>query len=54
MSDNLEEHNGKVSIAGSIITNMQFSDDTVALSEREQELENLFKYLEKTFTGDTC
>ena len=39
MSDALEEHNGKVSIGGRTITNLQFADDTDALAAGEEELE---------------
>ena len=35
MSDALEEHDGKVSIGGRNITNLQFADDTDALAEDE-------------------
>ena len=37
MSDALEEHDGKVSIGGRSITNLQFADDIDALAEEEQE-----------------
>ena len=36
MSDDLEEHDGKVSIGGRNITNLQFADDIGALAEEEQ------------------
>ena len=39
MSDALEEHNGKVSIGGRNITNLQFAIDIDALTEEEQKLE---------------
>ena len=39
MPDALEEHVGKVSIGGRIITNLRFADDINALAEEEQELE---------------
>ena len=39
MSDALEEHDGKVSIGGRNITNLQFADDIDVLAEEEQELE---------------
>ena len=35
MSDALEEHDGKVSIGGRNITNLQFADDIDALAEEE-------------------
>ena len=50
MSDALEEHDGKVSIGGSNITNLRFADDTDALAEEEQELEALVESLDKTCT----
>ena len=49
MSDALEEHDGKVSIGGRCITNMQFVDDIDALAGEEQELESLVESLDKTF-----
>ena len=58
MSDALEEHDGKVSISGRNITNLQFADDIDALAEEEQELEALVESLDKTCTrfkmGDQC
>ena len=51
MSDALEEHDGKVSIGGRNITNLQFVDDTDALAEEEQELETLVESLDKTCTS---
>ena len=50
MSDALEEHNGKVSIGGGTITNLQFADDIDALAEEEQKLEALVENLDKTCT----
>ena len=50
MSDALEEHDGKVSIGGGNITNLQFADDIDALAEEEQELEALVESLDKTCT----
>ena len=41
VSDALEEHDGKVSIGGRNITDLQFSDGIDALAEEEQELEAL-------------
>ena len=41
MSDYLEEHDGKVSIGGRNITNLQFADSIHGLAEEEQELEAL-------------
>ena len=50
MSDALEEHDGKISIGGSNITNLRFVDDMDALAEEEQELEALVESLDKTCT----
>ena len=50
MSDDLEEHDGKVSICGRNITNLRFADDIVALAEDKQELDALIDYLDKTCT----
>ena len=50
MSDALKEYDGKVSIGGSNITNLLFTDDTDALAEEEQEVEALNESLEKTCT----
>ena len=56
MSDDLEEHNGKVSTGG---RNLRFADDIDALAEEEQELEALVESLDRTCTrykmhGDQC
>ena len=48
MSDALEEHDGKVNIAGRTITSLRFADDIDAAVEKEQELEALFESLDKT------
>ena len=37
MTDALEEHEGKVSIGGRNITNLQFANDKDALAKEEQE-----------------
>ena len=50
MSDALEEHDGKASIGGRNITNMQFAEDIDAPAEEEQEPEALVESLEKTCT----
>ena len=50
MSDVLEEHEGKVSIGGTNITNLRFADDTDTLAEEEQALEALEESLDKTCT----
>ena len=39
LSDDRGEHDGKVSMGGRTITNMQFADDIDALAEEVQELE---------------
>ena len=51
MSDALEEHDGKVSIGGRTIINLQFAEDIDALAEEEYELEALVKSLDRTCTG---
>ena len=50
MSDALEEHDRKVCIGGRNITNLRFADDVDALTEEEQELEDLVESLDKTCT----
>ena len=50
MSDVLEEHDGRVSIGGSTITNLRFADDIESLAEEAQELEVLVEILDKTCT----
>ena len=50
MSGALEEHDGKVSIGGRNITNLQFADDIDTLAEEEQEVEALVPSLDKTCT----
>ena len=50
MSDALEDHDGKVSIGGRNIINLQFADDRDALAEEKQELEALVESLDKTCT----
>ena len=50
LSDALKEHDGKVSIGGRNITNLQFAADIDALAEEEQELEALVGSLDKTCT----
>ena len=49
MSDALEEHVGKVSKGGRIITNMPFADGIDAPAEDEQELEAQVHSLDKTY-----
>ena len=50
VSDDLEEHDGEVSLGGRPITNLRFVDDIDALAEEEQELEVLAESLNKTCT----
>ena len=51
MSDALEKLDGKVSVGGKNVTNLQFADDIDALAEEEQELEALVKSLDKPAQG---
>ena len=48
VSDDLEEHDGKVRIRVRNITNLRFVDDIDTLAEEEQELETLVESLDKT------
>ena len=48
MPDALEEHDGKVSISGRNITNLQFADDIDALAEEQQEQEALVESIDKS------
>ena len=50
MSDDLEQHDGNVSIGGRTITNLRFTDVIDAHAEKEQELEALVESLDKTCT----
>ena len=50
MSDALEEHDRKNSIAGRNITNLRFADDIDDVAEEEQELEALVESRDKTCT----
>ena len=50
MSDDLEEHDGKVSICCRNITNLRFADDIDALAEEKKELEALVKSLDNIST----
>ena len=47
MTDTLEEHDGKASLGGRNISNLQFAYDIVALAEEEQELQALVESLDK-------
>ena len=50
MSDVLEEHGGKVSIDGNVITNLQFADDIDTPVEEQQGVQALFIGLDKAST----
>ena len=50
MSDDLEEHDGKISIGSRSITNLRSADEIDAVAEEEQELETLVERLAKTCT----
>ena len=50
MPDGLEEHDQKFSICGRNITRLRFADETGALAEEEQELEDLVESLDKNCT----
>ena len=57
MTDALEDHQGTVSIGGRTITNLRFADDIDGLAGSEQELQNLVKQLDRSFTaydGNQC
>jgi len=47
MADALEEHEGKVSIGGRIITNLRFADDIDGLAGSEEEISSLVGSLDK-------
>ena len=51
MTDALEDHEGTVSIAGRIITNLRFADDIDGLAGEEEELANLVERLDKASTA---
>ena len=51
MTDALEDHEGTVSIGGSLITNFRFADDIDGLEGDEEELANLVERLDKAFTA---
>ena len=50
MTDDLEDHEGTVSIGGRIITNVRFTDDIDGLAG-EEELAKLVDRLDKAFTA---
>ena len=47
MTDALEDHEGTVSIGGSLITNFRFADDIDGLAGEKEELANLVERLDK-------
>ena len=51
MADAPEEHEGKVSIGGRVITNLRFADDTDDLAGQEQELVKLINHVEEASTA---
>ena len=51
MTDALEDHEGTVSIGGSVITNLSFPDDIDGLAGEEEELANLAERLDKASTA---
>ena len=50
MPDALEEHDGKVSMGGRNILNLQFADDIDALAGEDQEIEAIVESIDKTCT----
>ena len=48
MSEVLDEHEGKVSIAGRTINNLRFADDIDGLAGSEQELAQLDERIDQT------
>ena len=51
MTDALEDHEGTVSIGGSLITNFRFADDIDGLAGEKEELANLAERLDKASTA---
>ena len=51
MADALEDHEGTVSIGGSTITYLRFTDDIDGLAGQEQELVKLVNHLEEASTA---
>ena len=51
MTDEVEDHEGTVSIGGRAITNLRFADDIDGLAGDEEELANLAERLEKASTA---
>ena len=47
MTDALEDHEGTVSIAGRIISNLRFADDVDGAAGEEEELAKLVERLDK-------
>ena len=50
MADELEDHEGTISIGGRTITNLRFADDIDGLAGQEQELVKLVNHLEEAST----
>ena len=51
MADELNDHEGTISIGGRKITNLRFADDIGGLAGREEELANLVESLDKISTA---
>ena len=51
MADELEDHEGTVSIRGKTITNLRFADDVGCQAGQEQELVKLVNHLEEASTA---
>ena len=50
-TDDIEDHEGSVSIGDRTITNLRFADDIGGLAGEEEELENLVERLDKACTA---
>ena len=50
MTDDIEDHEGTVSIGGRTITNLRFADDIDGLAGEEEELAKLVECLDKAST----
>ena len=48
MCEALDDHEGKVSIGGRLITNFRFADDIVVNAEEEEEADVLIDHLDRT------
>ena len=51
MTDDIEDHEGTVSIGGRTITNLRFADDIDGLAEEEEKLAKLVERLDKASTA---